>query len=251
MVGDAPVTLPFITNPSDALRSTFVWSSSDEEIATVDKNGLITAHKAGTVTISLTYIDEAGEQYTIKAKLVITESAPTMDVGVLAVKKGKKVQLKRLCRADGTWSVKDENIARIAKGVHNKKVILKTKNVGDTYLLYTVKNISVFLGDREYKSGETISIPLHVLPEKPQVVRKIRAGVKNKLLRLKVGEEYTLHPKIRPVTALYQEVLYKSNNPSVAKVSQDGTITAVKKGRAKITLISTNLKRTTITVKVK
>ena len=39
--------------PEDASYQTVKWYSSDEEVATVDENGLVTAKKAGTVTITV------------------------------------------------------------------------------------------------------------------------------------------------------------------------------------------------------
>lgn len=57
--------------PSDATNKNIVWTSSDETIATISKAGVITAHKAGKVTITATTEDgnkTATCTITVKAK---------------------------------------------------------------------------------------------------------------------------------------------------------------------------------------
>lgn len=49
-----------IIQPEDALNSTVTWTTSDASIATIDANGLVTAHAEGTVTITATANDGSG-----------------------------------------------------------------------------------------------------------------------------------------------------------------------------------------------
>ena len=46
--------------PSDASIDTLIYSSSDDEVAAVNKNGIVTGRQKGTVTITVhdTYTDE-------------------------------------------------------------------------------------------------------------------------------------------------------------------------------------------------
>ena len=44
-------------NPSNAFNKEIQWKSSDDSIASVDENGLVTAHKKGEVTITVTSLD--------------------------------------------------------------------------------------------------------------------------------------------------------------------------------------------------
>ena len=53
-------------------------------------------------------------------------------------------------------------------------------------------------------------------------------------LSISEEEEYTLKPTIKPLNATNQEVTWTSSDEEVAKV-EDGKVTAVKKGKAKIT----------------
>lgn len=43
--------------PANAENKTVTWTSSDDTIATVDSNGLVTAVKAGTATITATTVN--------------------------------------------------------------------------------------------------------------------------------------------------------------------------------------------------
>lgn len=53
--GGGTLQLTAARNPADATDEvTFVWTSSDENIATVDENGLVTGRKEGEVTITVT-----------------------------------------------------------------------------------------------------------------------------------------------------------------------------------------------------
>lgn len=47
-----------LTYPSDAMTNEIIWSSSDEEVVAVDKDGVITALKKGTATVTARLADE-------------------------------------------------------------------------------------------------------------------------------------------------------------------------------------------------
>jgi len=56
----AEETLSATVLPDNATNTSVEWSSSDDSIATVDKNGRIKAHKAGSVKVSATAADGGG-----------------------------------------------------------------------------------------------------------------------------------------------------------------------------------------------
>lgn len=70
--------------PEDATDKTYTWSSADEEIATVDQNGKVTAVAAGTVKITAT----ANDGSEVKGECAVTVTAalvhPAVDDETLA-----------------------------------------------------------------------------------------------------------------------------------------------------------------------
>ena len=63
-------------------------------------------------------------------------------------------------------------------------------------------------------------------------------SIKNvpKKLTLKCKRSYQLKPVINPITCTYKAI-YKTSNKKIVKVTSRGKITAVKKGKAKVTII--------------
>ena len=58
--------LKLTVNPATADNAKVAWSSSNTKVATVDKNGKVTAKKKGTVTITAKAKDGSGKKATIK-----------------------------------------------------------------------------------------------------------------------------------------------------------------------------------------
>ena len=58
--------------------------------------------------------------------------------------------------------------------------------------------------------------------------------------RMEPGEELQLRAELKPIEAIYNEVLWGSSNPAVATVSNNGLVTAVNAGTATITAMTTD-----------
>ena len=68
------MTLKVTFTPDDTTETTVMWSSSDETVATVDENGVVTAVGPGTATITATTLNG------LTATCEVTVSAPTTGI---------------------------------------------------------------------------------------------------------------------------------------------------------------------------
>lgn len=88
--------------------------------------------------------------------------------------------------------------------------------------------------------------------EKPdkKTVKAKKVVVNKKRIVLKKGKKVKLKVKLKPVNAT-EKVTFKSSNKKVAKVTKNGVVKAVKKGKCKITVKTASGKKAVVKVTVK
>ncbi|MBQ9950341.1 MAG: leucine-rich repeat protein, partial [Clostridia bacterium] len=107
--------------PEDATNKNVTWKSSDESIATVDENGLVTAISAGTVTITVTTENKG---FTANCEVTVFDSTVsvtgvTLDKTEATLEIGETVQLiatvtpEDATNKNVTWKSSDESIATV------------------------------------------------------------------------------------------------------------------------------------------
>ncbi len=82
--------------------------------------------------------------------------------------------------------------------------------------------------------------------DEEEVISVISVSLNKKSATLYKGEELTLEATIDPYDADDQDVTWKSSNTKVARVDEDGVVTAVGKGEAKITVITDDGDKTAV-----
>ncbi len=128
------------------------------------------------------------------------------------------------------WSSSDESIASV-----NNKGIVKGLSVGETTI--TVKSAE----DESVTASCKVAV---VLP-----VKKI--SFNEKALNLPAGLTQKPEIKIEPENATNQAVTFSSSNEKVATVDENGVITGVSKGSAKITAVAQDGSKVKGVIKVK
>ena len=139
----AKTQLTVSIKPEDAYFQTGVWTSSNEEIAEVNENGVVEGHKPGTVTISFTSDDPTATRKTqIQVKVNQAVEKIELSDAMLSVDKGKNATIKaeilpkEASNKKVTWTSSNENVAAVngsgavtAKGL-GKAIITCTASDG-------------------------------------------------------------------------------------------------------------------------
>ncbi|MDE5744577.1 MAG: Ig-like domain-containing protein [Paramuribaculum sp.] len=118
-VGES-TTLKAIITPENATDITVTWSSSDESVATVDANGLVTAIKTGKAIITAT--TKNGLKATCEVTVVpetVTASGLTIDIEEVEMVEAATLQLTATVTPENatdrtvTWGSSDESVATV------------------------------------------------------------------------------------------------------------------------------------------
>ena len=231
-------TLKAQVSPDDTTDKTVKWTSSDTKVATVDKNGKISAVKAGTATITATTTN--GKEATAK----ITVSKAKVDVKSVSLNKttatldeGKSVELK------ATVSPSNANDKTIKWTSSNSKVAtvdnsgkVKAIKAGTATITATTTNGK--------KATAKITVSKAKVDVKSVSLNKTTAA-------LDEGKSVEFKATVSPSNATDKTIKWTSSNSKVATVDNSGKVKAIKAGTATITATSTNGKKATAKITVK
>ena len=216
--------------PENATNKNLAWTSSDENVATVDANGLVTAVKEGTATITAKANDgsnvSASCTITVNAAVVLVEgitlnaTEQSLTVGdTFALTAG--VAPENATNKSLAWTSSDENVATVdANGLvtavkEGTAIITAKANDGSNVSASCTINVS-----------DSFIFVSKISLEKMQVT-------------LNIGETATLNVTIEPANATNKEIAWKSSNPSIATV-ENGVVTAISAGTIYVSASSTD-----------
>ncbi len=107
-------TLKATILPSD-VSQTVTWSTSNKKLATVDENGVVTAKKTGTVTITAT--TENGKTATCKVNVKKAPESITLDKETLTLNVNSSYTFKKTLSANSAtsykWTSSDPDVVRV------------------------------------------------------------------------------------------------------------------------------------------
>ena len=194
------------------------WISSKKSVATVDKNGKITAtSKEGTAVITVTLASGKTAKVTVTVKMIRTTKL-TKVPKTLSLTTGKKYTLKPVV----TPSNSQEKITY-------KSSNTKIATVSSTGVITAKKVGKVTITVQSGKQKATVTLTVKKAP-----ALKAIKNVPTKKTITK-GKTYTLKPQLYPSGAI-AKITYTTSNKSIATVDSKGKITAKKKGTAVITV---------------
>ena len=208
-------TLVATIEPDDATDKTVTWISSNEQIATVDETGKVTAVKAGEATITAKAGDKA-------ANCQVKVNLPYIPVSGISLNKSS-LELKKGSTETLIATVLPENATEPAVkwSSTNEAVVTVDQEGKVTAVNSGTATITAKAGEFSATCEVTVVIPV--------------SGVTlNKTsLTLDKGATFVLAAQIYPEDATNKQVTWSSSNTGVATVA-DGTVVAVGGGVAEI-----------------
>lgn len=196
-----------------------IYSSSDLEIVSVDENGVITAHKVGNATITVTYL--GNENYTASSKTVKVRvtAVPTAievnDYAEVNLTEKYRINAKLTPYAKGklNYASTDTGIATV-----DENGIITGVGVGEAYIIVS------FEGEGKYLPN---SIRVHVNVTAVETSIDVADSLDvNKTEIMSIGGVVIPYAK--------GKITYESTNTSIVTVSAYGWITAKEFGEADI-----------------
>ena len=220
IVGDT-LTLEAEVLPKNATDKRVTWESSNKDVATVDKNGVVTGVGAGEVSITATSVSNPKlkdsktinvdwQRGTLSAKATYDSSLPlpsSWSIDVYGKRGSETTQIGTL--KAGTLSIKKEAL-----------------RTGDYELTLKQNGLDNFIVDVEPKTAAVErgkETPVTVTISKRSVEKITLSPSREGSLNL--GDTLTLTPAITPKNATEQVVAWSSGNESVAKVDSNGIVT--------------------------
>jgi uncharacterized protein YjdB len=219
--------------PESVEDRTVTWSSSDDTVATVDSNGLVTAVAIGV-----------GGPVTITAKSVLDNDSTKTGACTVTVSPdpGPGVTLVNSITLDKT-----SLSLSLPGGSYTLTPTVLPDNATDDTLTWTSTNelvatvndgtvtavgegTAVITAAATDESGVTATCSVTV------VIPVESVSLDEDTLDLTVNDEHTLTATITPPGATNKALIWKSNNSAVAEVDQNGKVTARAKGTATITV---------------
>ena len=214
-------TLDVDQKPADLAR-TLTWSSSDENVVTVDQDGKIKGISQGTAIITVNTADGKGKAAQIKvyvpepSDIKISDWDTAIFGQTSTIYADIETPYQYVSKVDMpiTWSSSDSSVISI-ESASDLHAILKCKKLGKTIITATTPD------------GGKASMELAVIRPEVKNIKIDQSGP----IELHPGEQYKLTATLSPEGA-EAGITWHSENTGIATVSKDGVVTAVAEGEA-------------------
>ena len=244
-IGDTLVLGTTLTPSNGAIA--LKWSSSKSSCASVDQNGVVTAKKTGSATITVKTAN--GKKDTVKIKVVDPDKVAAIKLdksGTQSLKVGSTLKLAKgssltltgvvePTTADPTFAWKTSSSKYVTVSGNGEKATITGKAIGTS-------TITVTAGGKK----DTVKVSVY----DPYAATKIELD-KSGTYIMGIGETLKLGTTLTPSTAK-TDLKWSSSKTKYATVDENGVVTAVKSGKTvTITCAVEGNTKVKTTVKVK
>ena len=215
---DKIATLKATVTPSSATNKAVTWTSSNTKVVRVSSKGKLTPVKPGTATITVkTKQGGLVAKCTVKVERAVTSLK--LSKSSLTLKSGKTYTLKTTISPSNAtnktikWTSSNKKVATV-----NSKGVITAVGGGTATITAKTSN--------------------GIVKKCKITVIQAASGVyfKNTAVSVYTGNTAKLSAVVTPSGATDKSVKWTSSNTSVAKVASDGTVSAIKAGKATITV---------------
>ena len=216
----ATLQLTATVSPTEAADKTVTWKSSNDNVATVSSNGLVTAVGNGTATITVTTKNGSKTATCAVTVNIIPTGVSLNKTSATLTSKGATLQLTATVSpteaADKTvtWKSSNENVATVS----SSGLVTAVGN-GTTTIIVTTTT-----GAKTATCNVTVNI----------AVTEVSLD-KNEATLFKRGDTLQLTATVSPSGAANKSLKWESSDETVATVSDSGLVTAVNRGTCTIT----------------
>ncbi len=215
-------SLNFTYEPNSASVQNFVFSSSDESIASVSEKGVVKALKKGTAIITITDL-ASNVSATQVVNVFDGQKIDKVEVSTTKVNLvvDGTIQLTATVKPDSanqniTWSSVNDKIATVTSSG-----LVTGVNYGSTKIIATAVD------------GTNAVVDVNV-QEKTKAVESV--SIDQSDLTIDVGISKKLTATIKPTDATDQTLIWNSSAPNVVAINSNGNIKGLSAGTAKITV---------------
>lgn len=222
--------------PADAYCQTATWTSSDENVVTVDAQGKIQAIGEGRAQITAVS-DDPNCKTIAKCNVVVTKAVDSIVLDTVnqtaytatTIKLHAAVEPEDAANTKVIWETSDPSVATVDANGN-----VRCLSVGTCSITCTAAD----------GSGITATCELNIIAK----VAGLSLSEKGVTLLIGAGNEKLstqLFCTVTPTDALYQNVTWVSSDESIVTVDPDGTLHAVGVGKAIVSALSEDPEYTT------
>ena len=222
-IGEQTLQLNAVVAPADATDKSLVWSSSNSKVASVSETGLVTPLTPGEADITVTTVD-GGHSAVCKVTVVqpvisITLNETSIDINPnMTFELVAQINPSNATNKELEWKSSDESVAIV-----DQNGVVRGVDAGANGRQATITVTSKDSG---------VSATCVVRVTKNVVGVELNCTYK----RMIAGKSFQLVANVIPADATNKNVTWKSSDEAVAKVDQNGLVTAVAGGMAVITV---------------